>query len=205
MASRRQKPDKTKLVPDFALWARVSKTVDPINQSLAEELHKFENANLPPVTALQAVKQQSSFAHVTKTALQNTASLEFTGIDRRQEKRFLRGKVEIEARLDLHGETLESAKIRLLRFLSDCFDRQIATVLVITGKGSSAFVRHTLHSRDFHESSERSGRLRSALPDWLHDAQFRDLVSGFQPAHPKHGGGGAVYIKLRNPNRRRRY
>ena len=29
------------------------------------------------------------------------------------------------------------------------------------------------------------------------EQQYRALVSGFQPAHPKHGGGGAFYVKLR--------
>ena len=41
------------------------------------------------------------------------------------------------------------------------------------------------------------GRLRRLLADWLHEAQFRSLVSGYQPAHPKHGGGGAFYVRLR--------
>jgi DNA-nicking Smr family endonuclease len=28
-------------------------------------------------------------------------------------------------------------------------------------------------------------------------------VSGFQPAHPKHGGGGAFYVKLRRDRQSR--
>ena len=35
------------------------------------------------------------------------------------------------------------------------------------------------------------------LTEWLHESEFRALVSGFQPAHPKHGGGGAFYVKIR--------
>jgi len=125
-------------------------------------------------------------------------SFEFTGLDRRQQQRLLRGKVEIDARLDLHGETMESARLKLLQFLLASAKQGNRTVLVITGKGSSQFTRHTLHGRRYHHSDSRNGRLRNALPDWLHEAEFRSLVSGFQPAHPKHGGGGAVYIKLRN-------
>ena len=37
----------------------------------------------------------------------------------------------------------------------------------------------------------------SLVPDWLHEAQFRALVSGYQPSHPKHGGGGAFYVRIR--------
>ena len=40
------------------------------------------------------------------------------------------------------------------------------------------------------------------LPEWLHEPEFRAHVSGFQPAHPKHGGGGAFYVKLRRDRRR---
>ncbi len=70
-------------------------------------------------------------------------------------------------------------------------------VLVITGKGASPFARHTLHGAEHFHAPEREGRLRRLLTEWLHEAEFRAHVSGFQPAHPKHGGGGAFYVKLR--------
>jgi DNA-nicking Smr family endonuclease len=70
-------------------------------------------------------------------------------------------------------------------------------VLVITGKGESQFARHTLHGATHFNTPERRGKLRRMVPDWLHEPEFRALVSGFQPAHPKHGGGGAFYVKLR--------
>jgi DNA-nicking Smr family endonuclease len=31
----------------------------------------------------------------------------------------------------------------------------------------------------------------------FHEPEFRSLVAGFQPAHPKHGGGGAYYVRVR--------
>ena len=73
----------------------------------------------------------------------------------------------------------------------------VRTALVITGKGDSPFARHTLHGKAHFHTEERAGRLRRLVPDWLHESQFRALVSGFQPAHPKHGGGGAYYVRLR--------
>ncbi len=193
------------MVPDFSLWARVSKTVDPLNPDLAKELEKFEALSIPAVC--KPVKPVMTVNTLKKSAarLPNPRSFEFTGLDRRQQQKLLRGQVNIEARIDLHGESLETARMKLWRFLSSCADQGLRTVLVITGKGSSEFTRHTLHGRDFHHSEPRSGRLRNALPDWLHEPEFRSLVSGFQPAHPKHGGGGAVYIKLRNLAKRNQY
>ena len=46
-------------------------------------------------------------------------------------------------------------------------------------------------------TDKMAGLLRRLLPEWLNEPDFRTLVSGFQPAHPKHGGGGAFYVKIR--------
>ena len=46
---------------------------------------------------------------------------------------------------------------------------------------------------------ERLGRLRRLVLEWLNEPEFRTHVSGFQPAHPRHGGGGALYVRLRRP------
>lgn len=120
-----------------------------------------------------------------------------TGLDRRTSQRLARGQIQSEARLDLHGMRQNEAHDVLRRFLVHSRREGLRCVLVITGKGESPFSRHTLHSSQFHEATDHSGVLRSALPQWLNEAQFRSEVAGFQPAHPKHGGGGAFYIWLR--------
>lgn len=199
------KPKKSasvsKMVPDFALWARVSKTVEPLDIELAKELEKFESGNTAARQKSLQTSQSSGTIKKKAAKLVNSSSLQFTGLDRRQQQKLLRGQVEIDARIDLHGETLGTARVKLWQFLSSCSNQNLRTVLVITGKGMSTYSRHTLHSRDFYDDTERTGRLRSAVPDWLYESEFRYLVSGFQPAHPKHGGGGAIYIKLKNQNR----
>jgi DNA-nicking Smr family endonuclease len=120
-----------------------------------------------------------------------------TGFDRRTAQKFTRGQVEIERRLDLHGTGIEMARVHLLQFLREAQSQGTRTVLVITGKGDSPYSRHTLHGADHFHSPERAGRLRRLVPEWLHESEFRACVSGFQPAHPKHGGGGAFYVKVR--------
>ena len=202
MARQPKKPGSiSKIVPDFALWARVSKTVEPFDVELAKELEKFEAVNaISPQKQMKGLQPVATVKNAP-TRFSNTSSLQFTGLDRRQQQKLLRGQVEIDARIDLHGETLETARIKLWQFLSRCSNQHMRTLLVITGKGTSNYSRHTLHSRDFYDDTERAGKLRSAVPDWLYETEFRYLVSGFQPAHPKHGGGGALYIKLKNQNR----
>lgn len=109
----------------------------------------------------------------------------------------LRGQAEIDARIDLHGLAVEMARFHLLEFLAHRRSRGARTVLVITGKGASPFAGHLLHGVNQHDVPERQGKLRRALPRWLEEAVFREHVIGFQPAHPRHGGGGAFYVKLR--------
>ncbi len=203
MAKRKSKHKASNMVPDFELWARVSKTIVAVNPELAAELALFEKNNHPKQLAPK-VKAPSVPQTVLpqKQQLNNSVALEYTGLDRRKQRRLLRGQVEIEGRLDLHGESVASAREKLLNFLEFSAFQNKRTVLVITGKGEAQFSRHTLHSRDFHDSSDRTGRLRKEVPFWFSEPQFRMLISGYQPAHPKHGGGGAMYVQLRNMAKR---
>ncbi|MES1991934.1 MAG: Smr/MutS family protein [Pseudomonadota bacterium] len=118
-------------------------------------------------------------------------------LDRRTAQRLSRGQIEADARIDLHGLRQDEAEAALYRFISRSRQEGARCVLVITGKGESQFARHTLHSVRFQATSDHSGILRSALPKWLDSARFRTEVTGFQPAHPRHGGGGAFYVWLR--------
>jgi DNA-nicking Smr family endonuclease len=113
------------------------------------------------------------------------------------QRRLIRGAADIDARLDLHGESVETARVELQRFLSGARAQGHRLVLVITGKGASPFTSHTLHGTGHFHSPERLGRLRRLVLEWLGEPEFRAHVSGFQPAHPRHGGGGALYVRLR--------
>lgn len=178
---------------DFDLWAEVTKSVKPL-------LHKPRRRSALVAGAVQEPPRSHSRVSAPHVHVPGTAHVSpppITGFDRRTAQKMLRGNIDIERRLDLHGTGIELARERLFHFLADCRADGVRTALIITGKGESPFARHTLHGRDHFHTSERQGRLRRLVPDWLHEAQFRSLVSGFQPAHPKHGGGGAYYVRLR--------
>ena len=91
-----------------------------------------------------------------------------------------RGRLEPDARLDLHGLTQDAAYRMLIGFLVRSQAQAFKLVLVITGKG---------------------GILRGALPFWLGQAEMRPLVAGLREAHVRHGGSGAFYIMLRAQRR----
>ena len=124
-----------------------------------------------------------------------------TGLDRRTCQRLARGQADFEARLDLHGLSVENARLVLVRFLAESAAAGRRLVLVITGKGAAPFARHTLHGAHHFDTPERQGRLRRKLPQWLAEDDMRAYVAGYQPAHPRHGGGGAFYIRLRRSDK----
>lgn len=105
------------------------------------------------------------------------------GMDRRTAQRLRRGKLDVEATLDLHGHTQAAAHRTLERFLHDGYMAGIRTVLVITGKGDRL--------------GGRPGVLRDAVPRWFNEIPMRQWVAGFSYAAPKDGGDGALYVRLK--------
>ncbi|MEQ8266168.1 MAG: Smr/MutS family protein [Parvibaculum sp.] len=202
--------DKEKKVPrrrsrnltddERKLWRVVVKDATPLARKriLRPEDLEGEEAPAPPAAlpSLPAYTPPKPLA-APQAPRRPAEPPPLTGLDRRTSQRLARGQMEVEATLDLHGHSQTEAHGRLLGFLAGARSRGLRCVLVITGKGASPYARHTLHGASFYEVPERQGVLRSAVPRWLNEADFRALVSGFQPAHPKHGGGGAFYIWLR--------
>ena len=194
---------KKNIVPDFELWSRVAATVDPMHQDLNLQLQKLES-HPPKPASKQSAKPKTGRQSNKIPARATTPSVMIsTGLDRRTEQRLTRGKIAVDCRIDLHGDNLETARHRLLKFLLNAYQQGNRTALVITGKGTSGYTRHTLHSREYHATPDWTGRLRQMVPNWLCEYDFNPLVSGFQPAHPKHGGGGAFYVRIRNVRKRR--
>ena len=95
-------------------------------------------------------------------------------LDRQTSRQLDKGKLEVEARLDLHGMRQRDAHAQLRRFLKTAQAQGLKHVLVITGKG----VDQTA-AKSFYEEDER-GVLRQAVPHWLADPEFASLVVSFR-------------------------
>jgi len=111
------------------------------------------------------------------------------GVDRRQAERLSRGKLTVEATLDLHGLTQAAARARLDVFIEAASDAGRRCVLVITGKGLM---------------KEDGGILRQQVPRWLNQSPNRGRVLAFDYAQPRHGGMGALYVLLKRRRERGR-
>lgn len=119
---------------------------------------------------------------------------------RREARRIVRNPETIDARLDLHGMRQREAYPALKGFLRAGQARGHRLVLIITGKG----VAGERASREAEESWDLApfyqaprGVLRRLVPEWLAKPEFRDVVVSVSPAHPRHGGEGALYVRLR--------
>lgn len=124
-------------------------------------------------------------------------------MDGRNAERLIKGRMEIEGRIDLHGHTHEAARHILMDFIRRNHAYGKRCVLVITGKGRS-------QQREQHEDTpvhdrfrgrfsmpERKGMLFDLVPVWLSAPELAQYVVAFYPAQPKHGGNGALYVYLR--------
>jgi DNA-nicking Smr family endonuclease len=183
-------------VPDMDLWDSITQDVKPLR---AGPLPSRANSSRRP--AKSASSPQAAVTPQIRAKPVEPPLL--TGLDRRTAQRLLRGQVQYDSKLDLHGLGVSDARLRLTGFLNAARARGDRLILVVTGKGTSPFARHTLHGDSHYHAPERQGRLRRLVSEWLHEAEFREHVLGFQPAHPKHGGGGAYYVRLRRSATRR--
>lgn len=106
-------------------------------------------------------------------------------------RRLTRG-AEVDARLDLHGLTQAAAHRRLRLFLIEAQASGHALVLVITGKGDPERLMSSGPA-----FGEGRGVLKRAVPLWLAEPDLRAVVVGFESAGRRHGGEGALYVRIR--------
>lgn len=110
-------------------------------------------------------------------------------MDAKTHRHMTRGKLAPEARLDMHGMTLDRAHPELIRFILSSYDQGRRLVLVITGKGKDRDSGGPIPTR--------FGVLRHQVPQWLRLPPVGSVVLQVSPAAQKHGGHGAYYVYLR--------
>jgi DNA-nicking Smr family endonuclease len=95
------------------------------------------------------------------------------------------GKYELQARLDLHGLTVEQSRTALWQFARDCQKNGVRCALVTHGKGAGR---------------AREARLKSCIAHWL--PQIEEVLA-FHSAQRHHGGLGACYVLWRKNSEQR--
>ncbi|WEK51057.1 MAG: Smr/MutS family protein [Candidatus Kaistia colombiensis] len=173
------------------LWATVARTVAPLRPEDAVVEPPEPPAAEAPAIAVGAVprapRMPAKAGKLGKAVPPPPPPLH--PIERRTLTRVARGTIEIDGRIDLHGLTQLDAHDRLRGFLLDAQSRGSKLVIVITGKGK-------VGADDPFGMNER-GVLRRRVPQWLAEPGLRNIVIGFEEAHRSHGGGGALYVRIR--------
>ena len=186
-----------------ALWNKVADTANPLKKSVLRE-SPIENLSVDPVKKIRKPAKprdpimpfklgerasSKSAGHVISPSISEQVAGHALQMDKKNFTRLKRGKMVPEARLDLHGMTLNRAHPILNRFILDAHANGARLVLVITGKGKDRDTGGPI--------PERIGILRHQVPQWLHSGALNGAVLQIVEAHKKHGGGGAWYVYLR--------
>ena len=157
---------------DRDVWLRAMRDVAPLRERPAQTLVAEKPQAPAPAPRLTTVPAPVS---------SGLPSLDrFTGIDRATSERLKRGKLAIEARLDLHGMTQAEAHRAVSGFVGGSRTAGLRCVLLITGRGAVG-----------------GGALRQAVPRWLDEPGLRRHLLAIAPAQPRDGGAGALYLLLR--------
>jgi DNA-nicking Smr family endonuclease len=166
---------------DRVLWEKVARTVTPLGPTRAK-MSELETVDFEKL--LEAPSAKNPVAPAAKAPPKPKPVTTPESIDQPIQRRIAKGKVAIEARIDLHGMTQDEAHGLLMSFIHRAAQRHLRTVLVITGKG---------------RSPKSEGALKRAVPLWLAQLGFAVHVSGYADAAQSHGGEGALYVRLRKP------
>ncbi|MEO0991811.1 MAG: Smr/MutS family protein [Pseudomonadota bacterium] len=183
-----------------ALWNRVAEAVHPLGPERKQGtplLQPSEPKSPPksltptevPPFRIGERKKASASSVQTVPSISDHLAAQPLNMDQKKFRRMQRGKLEPEARIDLHGQTLASAHPALIGFIMRSAAEGLRLVLVITGKGKT--------KDDGGPIPVRHGVLKNQVPDWLRRPPCAALVLEVREAHQNHGGGGAYYVYLR--------
>jgi DNA-nicking Smr family endonuclease len=198
---------------DQTLWEHLTASLKPMNRAFAR-IHPAapgETGEAHPRPAPMATQHHAIASAEGRTAtkkvepsphIEPAKAPALNIFDRKAARKLRQGHFEIEARIDLHGMRQIEAHSALRRFLFSCHSRGLRWVLVITGKGISQRRREE-ESFGFGYSEER-GVLKRNVPIWLAEPELRAIVVSYTTAATQHGGEGALYVQLRNPEKLRR-
>lgn len=162
---------------DRRLWARVAATLDrkkplPPEPPAVEPARSVARSKPRPAPPAYTPPRSAPAAPRPWPAPEE--------LEPRRRQRLARERDAIDARMDLHGFGRFEAQDRLTAFLLGAQARGHGSVLIITGQGRRG-----------------GGVIRASVAEWLQGHALRGVVSGFAPAHRRHGGEGAIYVTLK--------
>ena len=126
---------------------------------------------------------QSSFGeleYVAPVASDEVISFVRDGIQQKLMSKLKKGLIPFEAKIDLHGATVNQAGKELQSAIDQAHAEGMRCVLVVHGRGKGSF--------------DNKPALKTHVNHWLRESP---KVLAFYTALTRHGGTGAVYVLLK--------
>ena len=94
--------------------------------------------------------------------------------------------------IDLHGYSLDEANTKIFEFINECYEKNIKSINVITGKG--------LRSRNIEDpySSSDLGMLKNSVPNYIkNNSELMSKIKhiNFDEVMSKNKGNFSIYLK----------
>jgi DNA-nicking Smr family endonuclease len=178
---------------DRAVFAKFCKSVTPLKST--ERITSRKKRSLPIGQKQSICRHQNHtsrpFFHFSERDIHLLHSIrpvtsndvlhyQMNRLHRNVQRQIKRGKINVEASLDLHHHTAHDALEYTHLFLQTCIKRKLKIILIIHGKGN-------LSQNGFPV-------IKSLLNEWL---RTQPAVLAFHSAHHKDGGTGALYVLLK--------
>jgi DNA-nicking Smr family endonuclease len=170
MAGRRLLPEEQ------ALWEALARTVRPLRRPRPLPVP-------PPPPAEPAPPRVRGRVPPPRAVPLPVAPAAGPGLDGRWERHLRRGDVAVDRTVDLHGYTLADARRVFDAALHAALAAEARLLLVITGRP--------------RDPGSGRGAIRAEIGHWIDASPFADRIAAVRPAHPRHGGAGALYLVLR--------
>ena len=166
------------------LWARVTATIRPLSREpLKDEAVAVAKAEAAPPPVAPPTKPKGPAprrAEVPPPPPRPGSTLDGTW-----DRKLRSGSIQPDRIVDLHGLNLDGAWRAIDLALERAEVAGDRVLLLITG-----------HHRPGEPPVQR-GRIRAAVHDWLAVSRHAGRIAAVRGAHPRHGGGGSLYIVLR--------
>ena len=176
---------------ESTLFQALMGDVTPLKQDTVE-LPKSHNVTEAHIARREAAMwldendpQYLSLEHAPMLKPEDLIEFKRDGVQEGVYRKLRLGKYPIQARLDLHRNSLKDARDALVKFLKQCIEMDIRSVLIVHGRG---------------EKSTPPALIKSYLANWL--TQIKDVQSAHS-AQAFHGGTGAVYVMLRKSSEKK--
>ena len=163
---------------DFDLFKQAMAGVTPIEHNKTPA-HKEAR----PITRRAVIQDDSIEDTLSDDFVPDCGDyLEFVrpGVQKSLIKQIRNGKLPIEHHIDLHGQTRDQARKKLLAFIKSAQQNHYKLVCVVHGKG--------------YNSEDGRPVLKTLVNKWLQNIEG---ILAFTTAQPKDGGTGAVYVLLK--------